>query len=83
MAKRLVGVVRHFYQKIGVAVLDLESDLKVGQTISVEGPETDVQEAVGSMQVDKEQVMEAKAGSQVAVKMKGRVKEEDYVYLEG
>jgi len=83
MAKRLVGVVRHFYQKIGVAVLDLESDLRVGQRISVEGPETDVQETVVSMQVDKEQVEEARAGSQVAVKMEGKVREEDHVYLEG
>lgn len=82
MAKKLVGKVSHYYPKIGVAVLDLESDLRAGDRISVEGPETDLQETVESMQIDNKPVSEAKAGTQVAVKLSGKAKEEDHVYLE-
>jgi len=37
-AKELVGKVTHYYDKIGVAVVELSSKLKVGDNISIEGP---------------------------------------------
>jgi translation initiation factor IF-2 len=82
MAKRLVGVVRHFYPKIGVAVVDVESDVSIGDKVSFEGPNTNLVQKIGSIQVDGKNTDSAKKGSQVAIKTDGTVHLEDHLYLE-
>jgi putative protease len=82
MVKKLVGKVTHWFPNIGVAVVRLDSDLKLGDRVSFEGMETDLQQAVKSMQINKTVVTEARAGTEVAVKVEGRVREGDHVYLE-
>ncbi|MBI4894792.1 MAG: translation elongation factor-like protein [Candidatus Aenigmarchaeota archaeon] len=82
MAKRLVGIVRHFYPKIGVAVVDVESDFSVGDRVSFEGPNTDLVQTVESIQVDGKSADSAKKGIQVAIKTNGVVHLEDHLYLE-
>jgi len=82
MVKKLVGKVLHYYSRVGVAVIELESNLKSGDPLSFEGPETDLQQRVESVWVDDKPVREAKAGSRATVKTKRKVKEGDHVYLE-
>lgn len=67
-AKRL-GKVVHFFDKISVAVVALESDLKVGDKVHFLGPKTDFVQEIGSMQIEHEPVTEAKAGKEVAIKV--------------
>jgi putative protease len=82
MAKTLVGIVRHFYPKIGVAVVDVESDFSIGDKVSFEGPNTDVVQKVESIQIDGKNVDSAKKGVQVAIKTNGTVHVEDHLYLD-
>jgi putative protease len=78
--KKLIGKIAHYYGKIGVAVIELEDDLKVGDEISIEGPTTNVRQVVDSMQVEHENIDEAKAGDAIGLKVADRVKEKDNVY---
>jgi selenocysteine-specific translation elongation factor len=63
-----VGTVTHWYGEISVAGIDLEGDLKVGDTIHIAGHTSDFTQAVESMQVDHEDVEEAKAGASIGIK---------------
>ena len=75
-----IGHITHFFPKISVAVIELEKDLKVGDTIAVKGPTTDFEQKVDSMQIEHESVQEAKAGESIGMKVADRVRETDIVY---
>lgn len=75
-----VGKVIHFYDKISVAVVRLEKELAVGDTIMVKGGAGDFEQSVDSMQVNHAQVLSAKPGEEVAIKIEQKVKEGDLVY---
>ena len=78
-----IGKVTHFFNKIGVAVIELTSGLKVGDTIVLSGHGTEFEQAVDSMQVEHEQVTSAKKGDAVGMKVDQPVKDGYLVYLKG
>lgn len=79
--KRLVGRIEHFYNKISVGIIKLtDSDLSLGDEISIEGPHTSIKQKVDSMQVEHEKVNIARIGQVVGLKVKDRVHEKDAVY---
>lgn len=82
MVKSLIGKVSHYYPKIGVAVVDVQGALKVGDKISIEGASTDIHQTVDSMQVEHKSVDSAKKGDSVGMKVQGRVRINDNVYRE-
>jgi putative protease len=75
-----VGRITHFFSKISVAVIELTDSLAVGDTIAIKGPTTDFEQTVDSMQIEHENVREAKAGQSVGLKVAQRVRETDIVY---
>ena len=78
--KKLVGKVSHYYSKIGVAVVDLTDSLTKGDSISIEGTTTNIQQMVDSMQVEHKEVPTANRGDSVGMKVKDRVRNGDNVY---
>ena len=78
--KKLVGKITHYFTKIGVAVIDLEAPLSVGDEISIEGATTNFTQTVDSMQIEHEEVEAAKKGDSVGLKVKDRVRGGDNVY---
>ena len=77
-----IGVVEHFFGHLSVAAIKLtDGPLKVGDTIHVKGHTTDFTEKLQSMQINNEDVMEANAGDDIGVKMVGKCREHDKVYL--
>ena len=78
--KKLVGKVSHYFTKIGVGVIDLTDELKVGDRISIEGVTTNVQQTVDSMEIEREKVPVAGAGKSIGLKVGQRVREGDFVY---
>jgi len=80
MEKQLIGQVTHFFSKISVAIIQLEEPLKAGERIAVVGSTTDMEQVVKSMQVEHENIGEAKAGDLVGLKVKDKVREGDAVY---
>ena len=78
-----IGKIIHYFSKIGVAVLELEAGLKIGDTIIIASHHGDFEQAVDSMQVEHEQVTSAKSGDAVGLKVSEPVKEGELVYLQG
>jgi len=75
-----IGKVTHWYDKAGVAVLDLSSPLKVGDSVKVKKGEEEFEETVSSMQVDHKNVSSAQKGDEVAVKFSQKAKEGALIY---
>lgn len=75
-----VGKVMHYYSKIGVAVVNLTNELRVGDEILIRGKSTELRQKVESMQIEHKNVEIAKAGQSIGLKVNERVKEGDIVY---
>lgn len=75
-----VGKIAHFFSKINVAVVDLTATLSVGDRIRIQGPTTDFEQSVDSMQIEHADVKSANAGQSIGLKVKERVRENDTVY---
>jgi len=81
MSEQLVGSVTHFFGKAGVIAIEITGgELKVGDTIHVTGHLTDFTEAVGSMQIEHEQVTAVKKGDLVGIRVLGKARPGDDVY---
>jgi putative protease len=80
MAEERVGVIKDYFARIGVAGIDLEGTLRVGDTIHIKGHTTDLEQAVDSMQIEHDQVEEAKAGDAIGIKVGDRCRGGDVVY---
>jgi len=78
--KKLVGKVAHYFTKIGVRVIELSDELKLGDRILIQGPTTNLQQTVSSMQIEHENVQSASAGQSIGLKVDQRVREGDLVY---
>jgi putative protease len=75
-----IGRVSHYFDKISVAVLDLEKGLKIGELVHFLGRHTDFRQEIQSMQIEHEAVEQVKAGQDVAVKVAQRVRRGDAVF---
>ncbi len=80
--KKEIGVVTHWYDKIGVGVVKLKAPLKVGDTIEIEHGEERFEEQVASLQIDHKNVPSAKKGDDAAIKFSKKVHENSMVYKE-
>lgn len=80
MAEVQVGKITHYYNKIGVAVVDVAAPIKVGDTIKISGHDKEFTQVVTSMQVEHMSIQEAKRGDQIGLKVDQPVKEKDLVY---
>lgn len=75
-----VGEVTHYYQNIAVAVVELEGELAVGDSVHFLGANTDFRQQVKSMQIEREPLESAETG-EIAIKVKQRVRGGDAVFL--
>lgn len=76
-----IGRISHYFDKIGVAVIDLDGKLAVGDKIRiVGGEETDFEQEVESMEHEHEKIKKAKKGDSVGLKVKEKVREGYKVY---
>jgi translation initiation factor IF-2 len=80
MPEERIGIVKDYFAKIGVAGIDVEGTLRVGDTIHIKGHTTDLEEVVESLQIEHAQVAEAKAGDAIGIKVKDRCRGGDVVY---
>lgn len=68
-----VGKVTHYYDKIGVAVVDVSAPLHVGDVVSFSGS-SKFSQTISSIQVEHEKVESAKKGDTVGLKVDQAVK---------
>ncbi len=76
-----IGSVSHYYDKIKVAIINLSSDLKVGDKIKfVRGGEDLFTQNVDSIQVEHKSIDSASSGDVIGLKVENEVKEGSEVY---
>lgn len=83
MADTKVGEITHYYDKIGVAVIELTAPLKVGDRIKVTthaGEE--FEQEVTSMQMEHESVQKAKKDDAIGLKVDQPVKKGEVLKIE-
>lgn len=80
--RTLIGKITHYFNKINVAVVELDSELKIGDRIVVESPNAShsFEQIVESMQIDKKNISEAKKGQAIGLQLKERAREGYKVY---
>ena len=75
-----IGEVTHYFGNLKVAVMEINTEVKLGDEIHIKGATTDFIQKVASMQVDNKEVETAGPGADVAVLVDGRVREGDAVF---
>lgn len=81
MAKeKPTGKVTHFFDKISVAVVALDTSLKIGDKIKIGRKDNFIEQEVKSMQIEHKLVEAAKKGQEVGLKVDAKVKAGDLVY---
>ena len=80
MGKKLVGRIKHYFDKLGVAVIELSDDLNEGEDISIEGHETNIQQPAASMQIDRKPIEHGHKGQSIGLKVEAKVREGDKVF---
>ncbi len=75
-----IGHITHFFPRISVAVVELTSPITIGDTILIKGPNTDFEQTVDSMQIDRNPIQKAESGQSIGLKVAQPVKEKDVVY---
>jgi putative protease len=81
MGREEIGSVFHFYPKPSVAAITITAgELRVGDTIMIEGATSSINMVVESMQMEHAEVREARAGQSIGVRVPERVRPGDKVY---
>ena len=70
-----IGKVIHYYDKIGVAIIEISGGLKVGDQVKFVKGEDELEQTIDSMKVEKAAVDSAKKGDVIGVKVDSPVKE--------
>ncbi|MCL4374117.1 MAG: hypothetical protein M1360_03980 [Candidatus Marsarchaeota archaeon] len=77
-----VGMVEHYYEKIGVAAVELEGEIAVGDTLVFKQGDKENEQKVLSMQINHINVEKGFKGDSVGIKVDAPVDEGSEVYKE-
>ncbi|MCI4371770.1 MAG: hypothetical protein L3J78_03890 [Thermoplasmata archaeon] len=81
MEREKVGEVFHFFGHISVAAIRLtDGGIAIGDTVQIQGPTTNLEQTVDTLQIEHGEVSHADRGQEVGMKVRDRVREKDYVY---
>jgi len=78
----VVARVTHFFDKIQVAILKVQTPMKVGDMIRFQGLKTDFAQRIDSMQIDHQQILVAKKNDEIGLKVKLSVSVGDMVFFQ-
>jgi translation elongation factor EF-1alpha len=81
MAEEKIGIVTHYFGKIGVAAVTItDGDLKVGDRIHVTGHTSDFTQTVESLEIEHGSVEVARKGEEVGLRMTAHAHEHDLLF---
>ncbi|ALM09833.1 MAG TPA: hypothetical protein DEB30_02235 [Candidatus Peribacter riflensis] len=69
IAEKVIGKVTHYYDHIGVAVVDVQSTIRVGDTIRLRHGDREFTQTVQSLQVNHTPIASAAKGQEVGMKV--------------
>ncbi|MEO0070231.1 MAG: hypothetical protein ABIK18_05520 [candidate division WOR-3 bacterium] len=81
MPETKVGVITHYFGKIGVAVVKAtDGAIAIGDKIHIKGHTTDHTQVVDSLQIEHQPVQQIDVGQEAGMKVSARVHEHDEVF---
>jgi len=75
-----VGVVTHYYTKIGVGIIRADEEIKVGDKIQFKGANTNFKQQLSEMQLEHQPIQVAPKGQEVGIKVDKKVREGDELF---
>jgi putative protease len=81
MAEKKIGTITHFFDKISVGIIKLDSELKIGDKVKFQGATTSFEQEITEMQLEHEKIESAKKGQEVGIKTNEKVREGNSVFL--
>ena len=75
MSETPVGKVKHFFNKISVAVIELSAPVKVGDKLKFKHGGYEFEQIIESMQIEHKQIKSAKKGQAIGMKTQQPVHE--------
>jgi len=76
-----IGVITHYFGKIGVAVIKITNgELKIDDTIHIKGHTTNHIQKIESMEIEHKSIERAKMGDLIGTKVTTHIHEHDVVY---
>lgn len=79
--EKYIGVVKHYFNRLGVAVVSLSDEVKINDIVHVQGHTTDFCQKIRSLEMSHHQVDAGKPNKDIAVKVIGTVRRGDKIYL--
>lgn len=79
--KKEIGKITHYFDHLGVAVVELVGELRVGDEIKIVGHGVDFKQKVDSIQEEHTEIETAKKGMAVGLKVAQKVHEGTKVFL--
>lgn len=79
-ARKLAGIITHFYPKVSVAAVRLVSGIRVGDEIIVEGKTSYSRQNIESIEKSGKRLERAGKGEIVGIKLKDKARKNDSVY---
>ncbi len=76
----LVGAVTHYYSNLGVGVVKVKKELKLGDALQISGRGKSFAQKAQSMQLEHQPISVAKKGHLIGLKVNKAVKAKDLLY---
>lgn len=80
MKEKKIGKVSHYYNHLGVAIIELTAGIETGDRIHFVGHSTDFEQEADSIEHNEKPAEKAGKGHSVGVKVDSKVREHDEVY---
>ena len=81
MGEQEIGYISNFFSNISVAIVEItKGKLQEGDTIHIKGHTTDFEQAIESMQIEHANVLKAKKGDSIGIKVSQKARKTDHVY---
>ena len=75
-----IGEISNFFEHVSAAAIKLKAPLKVGEKVHIKGGDTDFEQVVDSMQIDRKPIKAAKKGDEIGIKVDEKVRKGYKVY---
>ena len=69
-----IGVITNYFEHVNAAAIKLAKPLKIGDKIKITGGETEFEQKVESMQIDRKPVKSAKKGDEIGIIVSQKVR---------
>ena len=81
MKEQEIGYVSKYFGQISVAAIEITAGkISLGDTIHIKGHTTDLNDEIKSMQIEHDNVENAKKGDSIGIKVKDKVRRKDKVF---